>query len=157
MKHYEDTCTRLLDYRPPRIAMALLTSASVLQLAWPMGPLNLPFLAIAGIALCIAGFGIMIRAWWLFRQVGTAICPTATTTFFIANDVYSVTRNPMYLGMIFILLGIAALVDSWYFYVTAGVYALILNHVFCPYEERKLGQQFGDDYAAYAARVRRWL
>ena len=157
MTHYEHTCTRLLDYRPPRIAIALLASASVLQLGLPMGSLNVPFLAIAGAVFIIAGFGIMIRAWWLFRQVGTAICPTATTTSFIAHDIYSITRNPMYLGMTLMVCGIAALVGSWYFYVTAGVYALILNHVFCPYEERKLRDQFGGDYVAYAARVRRWL
>ena len=157
MKHFEHSCTRLLDYRPPRIAIVLLASASVLQLGVPVWSLNAPILAIAGVALIIAGFSIMIRAWWLFRTADTAICPTATTTSFITHDIYSVTRNPMYLGMILMLCGIAALVGSWYFYIAAGAYALILNHVFCPFEERKLAAQFGDDYAAYAAKVRRWL
>jgi protein-S-isoprenylcysteine O-methyltransferase Ste14 len=55
------------------------------------------------------------------------------------------------------MLGIALLVGSWLFYVVAFVYALILNHVFCRYEEQKLLRQYGDQYSAYAARVRRWL
>ncbi len=99
----------------------------------------------------------MIRAWWLFRQHDTAICPTAETTSFITGDIYALTRNPMYLGMVLIMLGIALLVGSWLFYVAAFVYALILNHVFCRYEEQELLSQYGDHYSEYAARVRRWL
>jgi protein-S-isoprenylcysteine O-methyltransferase Ste14 len=63
----------------------------------------------------------------------------------------------MYLGMILILLGIALVAGSWLAYAVAGVYALILNHVFCPYEERKLRDQYEERYVSYAARVRRWL
>jgi protein-S-isoprenylcysteine O-methyltransferase Ste14 len=63
----------------------------------------------------------------------------------------------MYLGMIFMLLGIAALTGGWLFYVVGVVYALILNNVFCRFEESKLLDQYGDEYVNYAARVRRWL
>ena len=84
------------------------------------------------------GFGIMMRAWWLFRQHQTAICPTAETTSFITDDIYAFTRNPMYLGMVLMLLGIALLAERWPYYLAAAVYALILNQVFCRYEEAKL-------------------
>ncbi len=63
----------------------------------------------------------------------------------------------MYLGMIFILLGIAAFIGSWIFYLATGVYALILNNVFCRYEEIELLNQYGDEYANYSAQVRRWI
>ena len=99
----------------------------------------------------------MIRAWWLFQQHETAICPTAETTSIIVGDIYKLTRNPMYLGMIMILIGIALLVGSWPYYFVAVLYALILDHVFCRYEERKLLDQFGAEYADYAAGVRRWI
>jgi len=49
------------------------------------------------------GFGIMMRAWWLFRQHQTAICPTAETTLLITDDIHAFTRNPMYLGMVLML------------------------------------------------------
>ena len=103
------------------------------------------------------GFSIMIRAWWLFQQHETAICPTAETTSFIVSDIYRLTRNPMYLGMIMILIGIALLVGSWPYYFVTILYAVILNHVFCPYEERKLLDQYGAEYADYTLRVRRWI
>ena len=157
MNHDQRPCMRMLDYRPPRIAMTILLSAALMQFASPHGWLEMPSLLIAGSLLIALGFGIMIRAWWLFRKFETEICPTAKTTSFITGDIYSLTRNPMYLGMVLMLLGIAALVGNWLFYIAALVFGLILNHVFCAYEERKLRDQYGAEYAAYAEQVRRWL
>lgn len=157
MRTLENTCLRLLDYRPPRIAMTMLALASLIHVAVPITSLHLPSFLIAGALLVSLGFSIMIRAWWLFEQHQTAICPTTSTTAFISDDVYALTRNPMYLGMVLMMLGIASFVGSWLFYVVALAYALILNHVFCHYEEQKLLHQFGDQYAVYASRVRRWL
>lgn len=137
--------------------MTLLALAALVQYAVPVEWPMLPSYTIAGTAIAALGFGIMIRAWWLFRQHETAICPTAETTSFITNDIYALTRNPMYLGMVLIVLGIAVLTGSWAIYAAVSIYALILNHVFCPYEERKLQVQYGDRYANYATRVRRWL
>jgi protein-S-isoprenylcysteine O-methyltransferase Ste14 len=157
MNYYEEPCSKMLAFKPPRIAMALLTIATLAHFALPINWPTLPSLFITGVLFTTTGFGVMIRAWWLFRQHGTAICPTAETTSFISGDIYRLTRNPMYLGMIFILLGIALLAGSWAFYLVTGVYVLILNNVFCRYEERKLLDQYGDEYADYAARVRRWI
>jgi len=150
-------CAKLLAYKPPRIAMSLLALASMSQFIFSANWAKLPSLLAVGAACSAFGFGIMIRAWWLFKQHETAICPTATTTTFIVTDIYGLTRNPMYLGMILILTGIALLVGSWPFYVVAILYAVILDHVFCRYEERKLRAQYGFEYAQYTARVRRWI
>jgi protein-S-isoprenylcysteine O-methyltransferase Ste14 len=157
MTHFEGTCSRMLAYKPPRIAMSLLALATLMQIGLPSDRPQLPSLLIPGLVFAALGFGIMIRAWWLFRQHDTAICPIAESTSFITCDIYATTRNPMYLGMILILLGIALAAGSWPYYVVAGFYALILNHVFCRYEERKLRDQYGAEYVAYAARVRRWI
>jgi protein-S-isoprenylcysteine O-methyltransferase Ste14 len=157
MTQIEYPCTRMLAYKPPRIAMLLLALATLAQFVLPGIGTKLPSLSIAGVACAALGFGIMIRAWWLFQQHETAICPTAETTSFIVGDIYRLTRNPMYLGMILILLGIALLAGSWPYYFVAILYAIILNHVFCPYEERKLLDQYGAEYADYTLRVRRWI
>jgi protein-S-isoprenylcysteine O-methyltransferase Ste14 len=157
MTHVQEPCSRMLAYKPPRIAMSLLALAALAQFAVPIDWPKLPSLLVPGSALAVSGFGIMIRAWWLFRQHKTAICPTAETTSFITHDIYALTRNPMYLGMTFILLGIALLAGGWLFYIVASIYALILNYVFCRYEEGKLRDQYGDEYVKYSARVRRWV
>jgi protein-S-isoprenylcysteine O-methyltransferase Ste14 len=147
----------MLAYRPPRIAMTLLTVATLLQLMSPFGSLHFEPYPGAGASMIAIGFGIMIRAWWLFQRHQTAICPTAETTSFITEDIYALTRNPMYLGMVVMLLGIALLAGSWLCCLATALYALIMDHVFCRYEETKLLQQYGDRYAEYAENVRRWL
>ena len=157
MNHYEKPRSKMLAYKPPRIAMALLGIATLTQFALPIDWPNLPTLFIPGVFFVATGFSVMIRAWWLFRQHETAICPTAETTSLITWDIYRLTRNPMYLGMVFMLLGIAALTGGWLFYLVGIIYALILNNVFCRFEESKLLDQYGDEYVNYAARVRRWL
>jgi protein-S-isoprenylcysteine O-methyltransferase Ste14 len=144
-----------IDYRPPRIAMSLVLVAIAAHAVTSL-PLH-PALPFAASILGAVGFAIMIRAWWLFRLVGTAICPTATSTSLLTHDVYSISRNPMYLGMILMLFGLALAVGSVPFYVVALVYGVIIDKVFCPYEERKALAEFGDDYAAYTQDVRRWF
>jgi protein-S-isoprenylcysteine O-methyltransferase Ste14 len=151
------TRSKILACKPPRIAMTLLMVAALAQYVVPIDSLRLPTFFVPGAVFTALGFGVMIRAWWLFKLHETAICPTAATTTFISGDIYRLTRNPMYLGMICMLLGIALLAGSWLFYIVTAIYALILNNVFCRYEENDLLSQYGEDYAEYVARVRRWF
>jgi protein-S-isoprenylcysteine O-methyltransferase Ste14 len=159
MNHIANPYPRLLGYRPPRIAFALLTTAGALQLAvtaaldWPRFPSS----PTGGAVLALVGFLIMLRAWWLFRVHQTAICPTAETSVLITNDIYRLTRNPMYLGMVMMLLGIAMGVGGPFFYLAALAFYLIIDLVFCPHEEDKLDRSFGDRFARYRSTVRRWL
>jgi len=159
MNHLADPCPRMLAYRPPRIALTLLVAAGALQLAtptswtWPQLPSSL----VGGSVLAAFGFLIMLRAWWLFRVHGTAICPTAHTTALITNDIYRLTRNPMYLGIVLMLLGTALVSGGLFFYLATLSFFLIINFVFCQYEETKLIGLFGQEFARYRQRVRRWL
>ena len=145
---------RLLGFRPPRIGMSLVAVAAVLHLAAPVA--LLPPQWIAAVLLGLAGFAIMLRAWWLFRVVATPICPTANATALITHDVYAFTRNPMYLGMLAMLLTVALFAGSAGFYAAAFAYFLILNFVFCPFEEDRLRTAFAG-YADYQSNVRRWI
>ena len=155
MKTLDKIAPRLINYRPPRIAMMLIVIASLLQLT--LGDPWHSTAPVTGVVVLLAGFLIMMRAWWLFRINKTAICPTAVTTTFITDDIYAVSRNPMYLGMILMLTGFATIVGSlWILFVTA-IYAVILDRVFCRYEEYELLQQYGRSYADYRDHVRRWL
>lgn len=157
MRAQHPPCPRMLAYRPPRIAMTLLLAAAVLQLATPSLWPDLSALPAGGLAVGALGFGIMLRAWWLFRERATAICPTAKTTSLITNDVYQLTRNPMYLGIVLMLLGVALATGSLPCYLAALAFFLVIDSVFCPYEEQKLEQAFGVVYARYRGAVRRWL
>ena len=148
---------RLIQFRPPRIAMVLLFLAAIVHFALPT-PLHYELSNVVA-ALILGGFGfaIMMWAWWLFQRHQTAICPTAHTRILITTGVYRFSRNPMYLGMMLMMLSVSILAGTAPFFVASAIYFLILNPVFCPYEEQKLIKAFGDQYTAYMKKVRRWL
>ena len=149
-----DLREHLVLLRPPRIAMSLVAAAATLHLLFPFAVL--PPSSGGGLLLTAAGFSLMLRACWLFRRARTPICPTDYATVLLTGDVYAFTRNPMYLGMVIMLLGFAIFFGTAPFYLAAALLFAILNFVFCPYEEQRLRTAF-PGYAAYAARVRRWI
>lgn len=157
MIRQDQACPRMLSYRPPRIAMSLLLVASVFELSLPAPSTPLPAVPFGGGLLAVLGCSLMLRAWWLFRTRETAICPTAITTTLITNDVYRLSRNPMYLGIVLILLGPAVAVGGLAYYIAAFTFWLIIDFVFCPFEEAKLERDFPLAFERYRGRVRRWL
>jgi protein-S-isoprenylcysteine O-methyltransferase Ste14 len=147
----------MLRFRPPRIAISLLLGAAAVQVFLLPAAIAVPSLPAVGLALGVLGASIMLRAWWLFKQHETAICPTAAATALITGDVYRLTRNPMYLGIVLMLLGIALASGGPAFYIAPLLFFLIIDTVYCPFEEDALRHAFGERYAAYAGQVRRWL
>ncbi|MGE3510774.1 MAG: isoprenylcysteine carboxylmethyltransferase family protein [Vicinamibacterales bacterium] len=151
--HLEAIMTR---FRPPRIAMLLVGAAALAE--WWLGPfiISKPHPG-AGWAVGVMGFLLMVEGWRLFKRDRVAICPTAPTERLVTHGLYRVTRNPMYLGLVLMLAGAAVGVGTAPFYVATIVYFLIVDRVFCRYEEAKLVARFGSEYAAYTRQVRRWL
>ena len=148
---------RIIDFRPPKIAQLFVLVAIVLHWATPLKGLTLYSNPLLGIVLGISGFAVMMWGWLLFQKYETAVGPTADNQFLVTAGVYRISRNPMYLGMVGILVALAIFVGSLPFYVVAIVYFFIINNVFCPYEEKKLISTFGDKYLSYKNSVRRWF
>lgn len=157
MTHRNDACPHMLNYRPPRIALTLSATAAALQLLIPMTWPQIPALPAGGTILAVLGLLIMLRGWWLFRKHSTAICPTARTTTLITSDIYHLTRNPMYLGIVLMIMGLALGSGGVFFYLAALAFFLIIDFAFCPYEEDKLQRLFGEQFTRYRRSVRRWL
>jgi protein-S-isoprenylcysteine O-methyltransferase Ste14 len=151
----EKPMKHIVGYRPPRIAMSLVLIAAVAHFTIGV-PLHDGKPVVAMIVASL-GFALMIRAWWLFRIAGTAICPTASASQLITHDVFAVSRNPMYLGITMMLAGLALWTGTLPFYIAAVGYLAVMDRVFCPYEEGKSAQEFGKDYGSYLRHVRRWL
>jgi protein-S-isoprenylcysteine O-methyltransferase Ste14 len=146
---------RLIDFRPPRIAMglALVAFAAHGLLRIPAHEaLMLPAAMLGGV-----GFAVMIRAWWLFRVAGTAVCPTAESSILITHDIYALTRNPMYLGIMLMLVALGLAFGGLSLYLAPVAFFFVMDRVFCPFEEQKSLCEFGAEYADYRERTRRWL
>ena len=112
---------------------------------------------ILGVALLLAGGGLMFSALSLFRSVGTTPNPTLPTTALTFDGPYRFTRNPMYLGMALLLVGFAFIGNAlWPLLAVIPAIWIIQTQVILR-EEPYLEAKFGGPYADYKKRVRRWL
>jgi protein-S-isoprenylcysteine O-methyltransferase Ste14 len=147
----------LLGVRPPAISKWLLALALAAHWLIPSGRAvvyTAPALA-AGAGL--AGFGIMLWAWWLFRKAETPICPTAESSVLVTTGIYRLSRNPMYLGIVLMMAAAALWFGTLPFYLVTLAYFLVMDRVFCPFEEEKLALTFGAAFENYCRRARRWI
>ena len=97
-----------------------------------------------------------MNTYFLFRKRGTSekFIPAACV---VAEGLYRYSRNPMYLGMVMILLGVAGLVARWGGVLSPLAFFAVLHWMFIPYEEEKMRNEHGQEYQKYAESVRRWL
>jgi protein-S-isoprenylcysteine O-methyltransferase Ste14 len=106
--------------------------------------------AIAGLLLAAAGIVTFLRA-------RTAIIPNRSARQLVVTGPYRFTRNPMYLGLTGVYLGLSVLLNLAWPVVVLPVVLLVLRLAVISREERHLRNSFGDQYDAYCRRVRRWL
>jgi protein-S-isoprenylcysteine O-methyltransferase Ste14 len=113
--------------------------------------------AVAGAVLLFAGTVVLFRCVWDFFSAGRGtLAPVDPPKRLVVRGLYRFTRNPMYNGVLAIVLG-----EAWLFHSsTLVMYAflvLILFHCFVVlYEERTLESRFGESYRAYRKAVPRW-
>jgi protein-S-isoprenylcysteine O-methyltransferase Ste14 len=148
----------MLKLPPPVWTLIFLVVAAALSfvLGWPKVP-GLPFRPL-GIALVVIAFIPPVWAAWLFRREATEIDPTSPTNrALVTRGPYRLTRNPMYLGLITLALGIAIWVGAWPMFLAPIAVFATTNLVHIPFEEAKMRRQFGAAYDEYVGRVRRWF
>jgi protein-S-isoprenylcysteine O-methyltransferase Ste14 len=107
----------------------------------------------------LIALGILLPIWGarLFRQHETNIMPYNDPDNIVTNGPFRFSRNPMYLGMILVLFGVATLYATVLSFVFPLIYFGVANWYFIPYEEGRMIVAFGDEFTAYKAKVRRWL
>jgi protein-S-isoprenylcysteine O-methyltransferase Ste14 len=115
--------------------------------------------AIKPLGWILLALGIILAAWGIttFRHAKTAINPHGSASQLVTQGPYRFTRNPMYTGLTFQYLGVAALLDSGWPIIVLPIVLLVLVRTVISREEAYLKDAFGADYGAYTARVRRWL
>src|SRR6185436_2021748 len=101
--------------------------------------------------LLLPGFGLLLWSLWLFLRARTSPLPMRPTTTIVRSGPYRWTRNPMYLGMLLLYLGVAFLFDvRWALVLSPALVALVSQLVIAK-EERYLEASFGDEYQRYKA------
>jgi protein-S-isoprenylcysteine O-methyltransferase Ste14 len=124
----------------------------------------IPLSAAARDASNLAGWvtlalGVGLAAWCLtiFRRQRTTTVPGRTSATLVTWGPYRFSRNPMYVALTLAYLGEAGILGQVWPLPVLVLVLVYLNWTLVPFEEAQLQQTFGDAYAAYRARVRRWL
>jgi protein-S-isoprenylcysteine O-methyltransferase Ste14 len=112
---------------------------------------------IAGGLSVVAGLALLASFNTLFNRRGTAVEPWKPTTAIVTSGPYRFTRNPAYLGMALVYVGIALLADALWVLVPLPLVLALIDRGVIAREERYLERKFGEEYMAYRRRVRRWL
>jgi protein-S-isoprenylcysteine O-methyltransferase Ste14 len=107
--------------------------------------------------LAAGGFFIIAIGTRLFAAAGTNVPPTLPTTALVVDGIYRRTRNPLYLGLTLVYLGLGVAAGSLWAIGLVVPLLWVINVGVVKREERYLERTFGDAYRAYKARVRRWI
>ncbi len=111
----------------------------------------------AGLAPVVAGGSVLFWCIYSFARHGKGtLSPVDPARRLVVSGLYRYVRNPMYVGIMAVLLGEARLFGSLILLGYAGLVFLIFNLFVRLYEEPYLRKQFGDEYARYCERVERW-
>ena len=112
------------------------------------------------LGLVLITLGAAIYGWcacdFTFSGKGTP-APIDPPKELVVRGLYRYTRNPMYVGVLTVLLGEVLWFGSWLLAIYAGAVALLFHLFITFYEEPVLQRNFGDAYQRYRARVPRWL
>jgi protein-S-isoprenylcysteine O-methyltransferase Ste14 len=119
-------------------------------------PLSQPW---QGVALLLLGAAVLLAFWavGLFARHRTTIVPHGISSALIIQGPYRLTRNPMYLSLSLAYLGLALWLQCWIALLFLGIPLWLLSHFVIPMEESQMRKRFGEDFAVYSNRVRRWL
>ena len=150
-----------MELRIPPLAIVILV-AFLMWVAGVYAPgfdVQIPFQSIA-----VGVFGLLgVIACTLgiveFRRAKTTVNPTKpeSSSSLVTSGIYKHTRNPMYLGFLFILAGAAIAAANLLSFLLLPAFVLYLNRYQIKPEERALAGIFGDEFTRYCSHVRRWI
>lgn len=155
----EETRTHAIENRiPPPVLMTVVGAAMWIA---PRGPALVadPWRHFLAVPLALAAFTVAGLGVLEFRLARTTINPIqiGRATSLVSNGIYRITRNPMYLGMLSLLLAWAIWLNGQALLVGPLAFFLFIDIFQIRPEERAMLQKFGPDYNHYRTRVRRWL
>ena len=150
----------LLAKIPPPVQFALTFLVGTgLDRLYPWRPASMAMAGVhwAGFALAVAGCALAAAAAGRFVLRGTTLHPTGEPSRLVVNGAHAWSRNPMYVSLTTVYVGLAlALGRAWPLVLVVLPWAST-NFVTIPFEEARLREAFGEDYADYCRRVRRWI
>ena len=142
---------------PPTYFIILLLLSIGLHFLLPIKKIIFSPYNYSGIILII--FGIIMNIWAdaLFKKKKTTVKPHEIPNFLEISGPFKISRHPMYLGMLAILLGTSFFLGSLITFAFPVIFIILMEMIFIPAEEKNLKKVFGKEYSDYKKKVRRWI
>jgi protein-S-isoprenylcysteine O-methyltransferase Ste14 len=142
---------------PTVIFAGILVLGFGLDMIWPAAFLPEGWGFPVGLIVIFAAVNIKLFAAQEMVRVKTNLDIRKPAKDLATSGLYSVSRNPLYIGMILLNIGIGCIVNSWWIFLLSAALAAILQKGVIEPEEAYLEKKFGEKYRRYKARVRRWI
>ncbi|MCO4780974.1 MAG: isoprenylcysteine carboxylmethyltransferase family protein [Candidatus Cloacimonetes bacterium] len=138
------------------VAMVLTYSLRVVD---PSGVLPLPFGKEIFLISISLGILVALMGVYSFRKNSTTVNPLnpSQSSTLVCGGIYQLTRNPMYLGMAFIVVGFAWYSGHYMGFIISVLFKMYMSKYQIKPEEAILSKIFHEDYKEYCEKVRRWL
>ena len=146
-----------VKYPPPLITLAVILSAYGLQRLVPLSIAESSKLIPTGIALVVLALIIIAVSAISFIRAKTHLEPWKPTSTIVSSGIFSLSRNPIYVGLCISCVGIGLVLNSWWMVFSFIPLAALLFVLVIRREEAYLESKFGEEYLAYKQRVRRWF
>ena len=149
-----------LELKVPPLALVFLFGGLMwLVSAYAMFTIALPWRSTFALIFYIVGSAIVLAGVLTFRRMKTTVnplTPEATTTM-VTSGIYRFTRNPMYLGFLLMLVGLAIYLSNLLAFAFLPLFVWYMNRFQILPEERALGTKFSEAFTVYKRSVRRWV
>ena len=147
-------------YVPPPIVYALIFLVAVfIQKKLPIDDslFRQQLTKVVGAGLLIIALFFLIRSLRQFLLSKNTLVTIMPANSLQTNGIYNITRNPMYMGLAIVYLGISCLIGNWWNIILFPLLLLLIQEYMIKREEKYLERRFGQAYLAYKSKVRRWL
>ena len=142
---------------PPTYLLLSIATMVLLHFLLPVSKITPYPWNLLGVLLLIIGGSLNLIADAAFKREQTTVKPFEKSTALVVSGVFTISRHPMYLGMVIILLGIAILMGTLTPLIVVVIFGILMEFIFIKTEERMLEEQFGEAWLAYKKKVRKWV
>ena len=150
-----------LELKVPPLVVLIVVAATLwlVAKAVPQADFQLPARPAVALILATVGVGTAVAGVVSFRRAKTTVNPLKpdAASSLVTSGIYRLTRNPMYLGMLIVLVGWAAFLANALAFIVAAAFVLYLNRFQIIPEEKALTTRFGPEFTTYCSKVRRWI
>ncbi len=142
---------------PPLLYLAALALVIALQWLWPLPIPDHVATAWIGWAALVAGLALNLWGARSLARAQTPINPYRATEAIVTTGAFRLSRNPLYVGLDLILLGLTLVLNSLWGIGVLVVVLIVMHYGVILPEERYLEEKFGEAYRRYREAVRRYV